>query len=222
MERVTEPELMDEPEQARAYARADFSEPNTRFLELFQEAFPALREGWVVDLGCGPADITVRFVQRFPGCRLHAVDGSAAMLAFAREAVARARVGDRVELVRGRVPETPLPRADYDAVISNSLLHHLHDPAGLWETVRRHARPGAAVLVMDLARPHSEAEVDTLVEIYAADAPPVLRRDFRASLRAAFRVEEVRAQLHAAGLDGMAVRMVSDRHLLVAGRTGGR
>ena len=36
MRRIPEPELMDDAEQAKAYAEADFSEPNQRFLELFR------------------------------------------------------------------------------------------------------------------------------------------------------------------------------------------
>ena len=46
----------------------------------------------------------------------------------------------------------------------------------------------------------------------------MLRRDFRNSLFAAYTVDEVEEQLQAAGLDNLAVQMVSDRHLAVFGR----
>jgi hypothetical protein len=55
------------------------------------------------------------------------------------------------------------------------------------------------------------------VETYAATEPEVLREDFFASLLAAYTVEEVRAQLAAAGLD-LAVAETSDRHLQAWGR----
>ncbi|HEX6174620.1 MAG TPA: SAM-dependent methyltransferase, partial [Candidatus Binatia bacterium] len=62
MERIPEPELMDEDEQARAYALADFAEPHNHFVELFRECFPdEAITGHVLDLGCGPADVTLRF-----------------------------------------------------------------------------------------------------------------------------------------------------------------
>ena len=48
--------------------------------------------------------------------------------------------------------------------------------------------------------------------------PEVLRQDFRNSLIAAYRPDEVRAQLAAAGLAHLAVEQVTDRHLLVTGR----
>ena len=36
MDRMLEPELMDDADQARAYAEADFEEPNRMFVELFR------------------------------------------------------------------------------------------------------------------------------------------------------------------------------------------
>ncbi len=75
-------------------------------------------------------------------------------------------------------------------------------------------------MIMDLMRPESEERVDSLVATDAADAPEVLLRDVRASLLAAYRPEEVRGQLVAEGLDGLQVRVVSDRHLAVIGRSG--
>ncbi len=67
MRRVPEPELMEGQEQARAYAHADFEEPHSRFLTLLQETLPAREVGpWVVDLGCGAADISIRVARAFP------------------------------------------------------------------------------------------------------------------------------------------------------------
>jgi SAM-dependent methyltransferase len=219
MRRIPEPELMDDPEQARAYAEADFSEPHNLFVELFREAFPGEElAGTALDLGCGPADATIRLARAYPLCRIDGLDGAAAMLRLGREAVRQAGLESRVRLIQGYLPGAAAPLEAYDAVVSNSLLHHLGDPATLWASVRRWGRPGARVLVMDLLRPETPAEAAALVRRHAADAPEVLRRDFENSLRAAYRPEEVRGQLAAAGLGDFAVRAVSDRHLAVAGR----
>jgi SAM-dependent methyltransferase len=124
----------------------------------------------------------------------------------------------RCRLIHDTLPSEALPKAAYDLVLSNSLLHHLHDPQVLWRTVRQTARPGAIVLVMDLMRPPSAMWAESLVATYAADAPDVLRNDFRNSLFAAFEPREVVAQLAEAGLAGLEVGVVSDRHLAVRGR----
>ena len=43
MQRIPEVELMDDPEQTLAYARADFSEPHNHFVALFREHFAEVR-----------------------------------------------------------------------------------------------------------------------------------------------------------------------------------
>ena len=68
MKRIPEPELMDDPEQARAYALADFSEPHQAFIDHFARCFPRHRPRRVLDLGCGPADVTIRFARAYPDC----------------------------------------------------------------------------------------------------------------------------------------------------------
>jgi SAM-dependent methyltransferase len=150
---------------------------------------------------------------------VHGIDGSAAMLRFGSERLHETpELGGRVQFIEGILPGATLPLPRYDAVISNSLLHHLHDPSVFWAAVGEAGAPGAAVLVMDLFRPQSHAEAQAIVDQYAANEPDVLRADFLASLCAAFEPDEIRAQLQASGLDTLQVRTVSDRHVLVSGR----
>lgn len=215
--RIPEPELMDEGEQARAYAEADFEEPNSAFVDRYATRV-AVTEGCVLDVGCGPGDIPLRLARRFPGLRVDGLDGASAMLALARDALAREpSVCERVHFIEGDVAAAPVSDAAYDAVISNSLLHHLHDPARLWQLVKRVARPGAGVLVMDLYRPDSRERAADIVATYSAGEPEVLRRDFFNSLLAAFTPEEIGRQLADAGLHSLSVDIVSDRHVLVHG-----
>ena len=70
---------------------------------------------------------------------------------------------------------------------------------------------------MDLMRPATAALVARYVDVYTDGEPEVLRRDFGASLHAAFTVDEVQEQLRLAGLAGLSVQAVSDRHLTVVG-----
>src|SRR5581483_10116860 len=155
VKRVPEPEIMDDPRQALAYARADFSEVNQRFADQVLARLGGRPAARVVDLGCGPADIPVRLAAAAPGLSVVGVDASLPMLRLAREAVAGRRLAGRVTLVCARVPALPLPARGFDVVVSNSLLHHLPDPATLWRAVAGLGRPGAVVHVMDLFRPAS-------------------------------------------------------------------
>lgn len=219
MQRIAEPEeLMDDPGQALAYARADFSEANQLFIELLERLAAAPLQGRLLDLGCGPADIPLALARRHPGLQIDALDGAAAMLDLARRNIeADSDARQRIQLRCEYLPCPALPERGYQTIVSNSLLHHLATPEVMWQTVAACAQPGAQILVMDLARPASALAVDALVETYAINEPDVLRKDFRNSLFAAYNVAEVEAQLQTTGLHSLNVSMVSDRHLAVSG-----
>jgi trans-aconitate methyltransferase len=218
MERVCEPELMDEPEQARAYDAADFEEPHARFLEELSARLPDWpTSGHAVDLGCGPGDITLRFARRFPDWTVTGIDGADAMLSIAKANSRTEGLDSRVRWRCLRLPVKTFPDAPFDAAVSNSLLHHLHDPQALWSTLRQILPAGAPVFVMDLMRPASDSEARKLVQRHAAGEPEILRRDFHHSLLAAFTPVEVGQQLRSCGLSSLDLQVVSDRHLIVYG-----
>jgi ubiquinone/menaquinone biosynthesis C-methylase UbiE len=217
--RTPEPELMEDMAQARAYAYADFEEPHNRFIELVKESFPGEEfDCLVLDLGCGAADICRRFAAAFPKMRMHAIDGSEAMLHFARITIDANRLHEQVRLFKRTLPAESLPKEHYSAIICNSLLHHLNDPMVLWQTINRFAAPGAPIFVMDLMRPASKEQADSLTYLHARNEPDVLQQDFNHSLHAAYTPDEVKAQLVEAGLGQLQVKVVSDRHFIVFGK----
>lgn len=208
---------MDQPEQALAYAQADFAAPHEALVGRFAVCFPAVAlRGNVVDLGCGPADFTLRMAQAWPDCAIDGIDASRAMLELGAERIRQAGLQARVRLHHRHLP-SKLPRSSYQAVISNSLLHHLHDASVLWDTVLEALSPGGLVFVCDLYRPASTEVAAGLVERYSAGEPELLRRDFYRSLLAAFRPEEVRQQLAETPLAGLRVETTSDRHMVISG-----
>jgi 2-polyprenyl-3-methyl-5-hydroxy-6-metoxy-1,4-benzoquinol methylase len=216
MPRVLEPELMDDPEQALVYARADFEQENQGFVDLFCEYFPEFTEGHIVDLGCGPGDIPVRLVQALPSCRITGVDASGPMIALAVETVKEASLADRIAFRCERFQTMSLVEP-FDASVSNSLLHHVPNPLQFWYRLRQLVNPGSPVLVMDLLRPDSSEEAQAIVDRYAAKEPEMLRRDFYHSLLAAFTEDEVAAQLAEMNLSRLIIDVVDDRHWVVGG-----
>jgi trans-aconitate methyltransferase len=215
--RECEPELMDGCEQALAYAEADFSASDAALVEWIASNFPEGLGDWIIDLGCGPGNISFRLADRWPQARILGIDGASAMLDLAR---LRLQQQPRSGLLSFEKHLLPCPQltASASALVSNSLLHHLHDPQVLWQSLQRLGRPNAVVVIHDLLRPHSEAELQNLVQLHAADASPLLRRDYTASLRAAFQPDEIAVQLQQAGLIGMHVQPRDDRYITVWGR----
>lgn len=217
MKRIPEPELMTDEEQAVAYANADFEEPHNHFIELLKEVVGGdlPESGIAIDLGCGAADISIRFARVFPNYRIDGIDASAAMLAEGRKALNGTNLEQRISLNQAYLQESTLAHKEYSIIICNALLHHLHDPMVLWNLIKT-ATNNPAVFVMDLMRPESDEQVYKLVEEYARNEPLILKKDFRNSLKAAFTPDEVISQLSAAGLEDFNVSVVSDRHFTIS------
>ncbi|MGQ0695964.1 MAG: class I SAM-dependent methyltransferase [Nitrospiraceae bacterium] len=216
MPRTLEPELMDDPLQAEAYARADFAEENQGFVDRFRESFPEFSAGRLLDLGCGPADIPIRLARLYPTCQVIGVDASLPMIQLGEQAVKQAGLTERITLRCERL-ESVAGANIADAVVSNSLLHHLPNPLQFWHKLRQLVRPGSPVLVMDLLRPESPDEAQAIVDQYAADESEILRRDFFNSLLAAFTEDEVATQLARMNLTRLLIDVPDDRHWVVGG-----
>ena len=213
MQRIPEPELMIDPDQVRAYAEADFEAPHSRFIELLRERLDLPEGGGrALDLGCGHGDISRRFARAFDHWQVDALDASPTVLAMAADMTA---TDAPIHYRNVHLPASPT--AQYPLIFSNSLLHHLDDPAVLWNTVREWLVPGGQVFVMDLFRPPNRAAAEALQREYTAGEPEVLRHDFLHSLLAAYEPEEIRQQLVSASLN-LTVESVSDRHVIVWGQ----
>ena len=215
MRRILEREIMDGEEQAVAYARADFSSSNQAFVDMLIEDYSARLKS-VLDIGCGPADVPIRLVRAKPTVRVTAVDASDAMIQLARKAVSDAGLTESIKVIRGRVPGLARTNHDYDAIISKDLLHHLPNLMVFWQEVKSLAKAETVIYVMDLFRPPTKQVARDIVESVSAREAPILKQDFYNSLLAAFTVDEIKEQLHEAGL-ALEVAEVSERHLLVKG-----
>ena len=216
MQRCPEPELMNGVDQVAAYAAADFSAGDDvtidRIHSLIAER-PLGNNPVVVDLGCGPGNITLLLARLLPEARVIGIDGAERMLELARQ-----RAADQgLAIVFLHQDLRQIRGLKADLVVSNSLLHQLHDPLLLWRVTSELANRGCRVLHRDLRRPESMDQLNHLQTLHLPDAPEVLLQDFRASLRAAFEPAEVADQLRITGMKQLSIQLEGDRYLVVSG-----
>lgn len=207
--RTLEPEAMDTVEETAAFDAMDHRAVNHAFVADLLAVAPSPRR--VLDLGAGTALIPIVLAAAAPHARITAVDLAATMLQRGAINVGRAGLTERISLVAASATELPYRRGDFDVVVSNSLTHHVPEPARLFAAIAGVAGDGA-VFVRDLARPKTDADVEALVARYAAGETPHARELFRASLHAALTLAEVRAMADANGLADADLAMTSDRH----------
>lgn len=212
LQRTLEPEVMDTEQDAAEYAAIGNGAVNELFVTHALSLAP--RQGRALDLGTGPGDIAILLAER-SALEVVGLDLAESMLALARARAQRSSAAGRLSFVRDDGKGSQFLPGSFELVISNSVAHHVPEPVDLFREVGRLARPGAALLLKDLLRPASEAELTALVERYAADDTPYQRELFRCSLHAALTLTEVQRCCREAGLHDVAVAQVSDRHWVV-------
>ena len=208
--RVLEPEVMDTPEEAREYDAMDHSTVNRLFVADLLATGPVAGE--VLDVGTGTALIPVELCKQAPDCKVVATDLSTYMLDLARYNVV---VGDcewRILLCHVDAKGLPFEDGRFQVVMSNSIIHHIPEPASALAESVRVCASGGRLFFRDLARPDDKVTLQKLVDTYAAGESEFARKMFAESLHAALTLEEVQALVGELGFAAATVQMTSDRH----------
>lgn len=214
--RVLEVEAMDTAAEAAAYDAMDHSAVNAKFAADFFSACPT--DGPVLDVGTGTARIPIELCRQWATVSVVAVDLADHMLTVARRNVTAAGLADRITLAKVNARGLPYAAGHFPAVVSNSIIHHIPDPAPAFAEVTRVCQSGGTVFVRDLFRPDTKAELDRLVALYAANDTPTQRQLFHDSLHAALTLDEVRELVTRIGFPAASVAPTSDRHWTFVGR----
>ncbi|WP_417388003.1 class I SAM-dependent methyltransferase [Gimesia sp.] len=219
--RQLEPEVMDTREEAVNYDTMDHSEVNRLFAESLLPVIAGCQHHQmqtlkILDLGTGTALIPIEICQRIPHLQIIAADLAAEMLKVAQQNIQRAGLSESIFLEHADAKQLPCENHSFDGVISNSLIHHIPEPQTVFAEIKRVLKPGGFLFLRDLLRPDSQAELNRLVTLYAADENPQQRQMFHDSLHAALTREEVRALLHSCHWPEAAVNITSDRHWTVS------
>jgi adenine/guanine/hypoxanthine permease len=218
--RVLEPEVMDSFEAAWMYDEMDHAMVNRRFVDDLVAGGEIGRE--VIDLGTGTALIPIELCERVDGIRVLGIDASVSMLDLARRRIEIAQMTGRIQLEHADCKTlSGFSKAIADTVISNSLFHHLPEPAEALLAAKRVLRPGGRLFIRDLSRPSTMLEVDSLVKLYTENEPEPARQMFRDSLLAALTIDEARDLFAGCGFSADDVTMTSDRHWTFDGRVSG-
>ena len=85
MERIPEPELMEKKEQVISYDEADFSEGEVNLIKqinhyLLRKNIFLDEKDLIVDLGCGPGNISEKLAIKWPNTEVVGIDGSKEMI----------------------------------------------------------------------------------------------------------------------------------------------
>jgi trans-aconitate 2-methyltransferase len=185
---VSEPREWD----AEVYDRV--SDPQFEWAQEVIERLDLHGDETVLDAGCGSGRVTELLLDRLPTGRLIAVDGSASMVAKARETL-----GDRAD-----VREIDLARLDLhqevDVVFSNAVFHWVPDHENLFRRLHESLRPGGRVVAQCGGHGNVASLVKVIAEVGAQPRYAEHFADMPSSLNFAT-AEETESRLLAAGFE---------------------
>ena len=217
---------MDDSLQAKAYEKADFSKSDKDLIIALEEFINSKEKNQkpiklIIDIGCGPGKITELLSARWPSSKVIGLDGARSMINIAKQRHLNyfphlLNLSYFCIDIAGIHKSNLFNAGSADLIVSNSCLHHLHDPQILWTMSKFLAAKDCIHFHRDLRRPDS-LEQATEIIINDTNTSSILRRDYLASLLAAFTVEEVKGQLQLARLASFTVKEVGDRYLQVIG-----
>ncbi|MCI4351016.1 MAG: ubiquinone/menaquinone biosynthesis methyltransferase [Thermoplasmata archaeon] len=121
-------------------------------LDRFRDHRPVHR---VLDVGCGPGDLTVLAGRRFPSASVVGADFTAAMLARAATRHDLGRFGPRLRFAQASAMHLPFRSASFDVVMSAFVVRNLVDLGAAFRELRRVLVPGGSLLTLEITEPTS-------------------------------------------------------------------
>jgi trans-aconitate 2-methyltransferase len=137
---------------AEVYDRV--SDPQFEWAEEVLERLSLRGDETVLDAGCGSGRVTGLLLDRLPDGKVIAMDGSASMVAKARETL-----GDRADVREGDLSKLDL-REEVDLVYSNAVFHWITDHENLFGRLYAALRPDGRLI----AQCGGKGNVATLAE----------------------------------------------------------
>jgi ubiquinone/menaquinone biosynthesis C-methylase UbiE len=215
---------MDHADDAADYDAMDHRAVNQLFVAdllaagLLDAAIPYLddpsQRGYlpILDLGTGTAQIPILLVQQVPQAQIMAADAALEMLQLARLNIELAAVQDAIQLDQCDAKAMLYQQGMFAVVMSNSIVHHIPEPAIVFAEMVRVCHPDGLLFVRDLLRPETAEQVEQLVQQYAGQEVPHSQQLFRDSLHASLTLQEVRDIVNELGFAPETVQQTSDRH----------
>jgi ubiquinone/menaquinone biosynthesis C-methylase UbiE len=212
--RRPEPEVMSDAEEVEAYASAAAQ----AYLDAIDNTLVdqvvslGVTGGRLLDIGCGPGGIALKIARRLPQLWVAGIDYSSNMIGAAERAARAAKLDGRATFIVGDGNRLCFRDGSFDLVLSNSVLHHLHDPVAFLNEMGRVAKPGGFVLLRDLRRP-CRVSFPLHVRWYGRYYSGLMRKLYEDSVRAAYTGEELAGLLRQSRLGSARVFYHERTHL---------
>ena len=229
MERIPEPELMEKKEQVISYDEADFSEGEITLINqinhyLLEKNISLSEKDLIVDLGCGPGNISEKLAIKWPNTEVVGIDGSKEMILRAEHNKEISNYQKKLKNLRYICADIKdikstnfLLKKKISLLVSNSLIHHITHLEDFFNTIRSLSSKSTVNFHKDLKRPLDEKCALELKEQCSTKYNEILTNDYYASLRASYTFKELKNFTSENNLSSLDVFEDGDEYLIVYG-----
>ena len=230
MERTVEPELMESEDQVISYAKADFSEGENNLINqinyyLVKNNINLNKQELIVDLGCGPGNISEKLSIKWPNAMVIGIDGSKEMIRIAESNKNKSSSRNRLknlsyicaDIKSFEASEVFLEK-NISLLVSNSLIHHITHLDDFFNCIKRLSSCLTINFHKDLKRPNDEKYALELKEKCAAKYDDILTNDYYSSLKASYTLKELQNFIFENKLSSLEVFEEGDQYLVIYGK----
>ncbi len=229
MDRIPEPELMEKKEQVISYDEADFSEGEVDLINqinsfLLRKNISLNEKDLIVDLGCGPGNISEKLAIRFPNTEVVGIDGSKEMILRAEFNKKNSTNQKKLKNLRYICSDIKNIKSNnfqlnkkISLLVSNSLIHHITYLEDFFKAIRSLSSDITINFHKDLKRPLDEKSALELKAQCSTKYSEILTNDYYASLRASYTYKELKSFTLENDLSSLDVFEDGDKYLIVYG-----
>ena len=229
MERIPEPELMVEKEQVISYDEADFSEGEVNLINqinqyLLKKNISLGEKDLIVDLGCGPGNISEKLAITWPNTAVLGIDGSKEMILRAEYNKSISNNQKKLKNllyicsdIKDIKSDNFLFNKEISLLVSNSLIHHITYIEDFFNTIKSLSSNSTVNFHKDLKRPLDEKSALELKAQCSKIYNETLTNDYYASLKASYTFKELKNFTLKNNLSSLEVFEDGDKYLIVYG-----
>ena len=230
MERIPEPELMETKKQVLSYVKGDFSKGEKIFIDfintyLISNKINLSDDDLIVDLGCGPGNITERISLQWPAVPIIGIDGSKEMIIEAKSRqnlYENKHIFKNINYICADIKELELkkisPIKRISLLVSNSLIHHITNIDQFFDCINNLSTKETINFHKDLLRPKDEKTAIKLKEKCNEIYSNTLTNDYYASLKASYRKNELQKIIFKRMLYSLNVIEEGNEYLILYGK----
>ena len=227
MDRRAEPELMNTKDQVDSYSEADFSEGEIKFVQFIKNYLKKndinlTSNDLIVDLGCGPGNISEKLSLEWPNINVIGIDGSKEMI---KKAESRKNSQEKslskliylCEDIKTLKLNEITDQKKITLLVSNSLIHHITNINEFFKSIISLSTKETLNFHKDLVRPLDEKSAMKLKAECASKYSETLTRDYYASLKASYRADELKYIISEKNLTQLDVIEEDKKYLILYG-----